>query len=147
MDFSNSQLSIEAMAAAERGDLIEAIKIVRADTGLGLKEAKDLVDVYRSGHPLIAADFEADQSVMPNEAIQAIAASNVIEAIKIVREKKHLGLKEAKDFVDAYIDQHPVTAGRPNTIVKGETGLGKALMISFLVAALITAALWMTGII
>ncbi|MEO6172844.1 MAG: ribosomal protein L7/L12 [Arenimonas sp.] len=147
MDFSNSQLSIAAMAAAERGDLIEAVKIVRTDTGLGLKEAKDVVDAYVSGNPAHAAEFEAVHSDMPSEAIEAIAAGNVIEAIKIVREKNRLGLKEAKDFVDAYKDKHPVIATRSNTIVKGEAGLGKALLISFLVAALITAALWITGII
>ena len=64
-----------------------------------------------------------------------------------MREKNHLGLKEAKDFVDTYKDQHAIKVGRSNTIVKGETGLGKALLISFLVAALISAALWIAGII
>ena|SRR5688572_12787031 len=36
--------SAEVRAALERGDKIAAIKLVREHTGLGLKEAKDLVE-------------------------------------------------------------------------------------------------------
>jgi ribosomal protein L7/L12 len=36
--------SAEVRLALERGDKIAAIKLVRARTGLGLKEAKDLVE-------------------------------------------------------------------------------------------------------
>ena len=45
------QLPDAAIAAIARGQLIEAIKIVREATGLGLKEAKDLVDQHREGPP------------------------------------------------------------------------------------------------
>lgn len=41
----------EALAALERGDKIAAIKIVRARTGLGLKEAKDAVEACDVAHP------------------------------------------------------------------------------------------------
>ena len=40
-----------AIAAIAHGQLIEAIKIVREATGLGLKESKDLVDQHREGPP------------------------------------------------------------------------------------------------
>ncbi len=40
------QLPAEAVAAAHRGNLIEAIKLTRAKTGVGLKEAKDAVDAH-----------------------------------------------------------------------------------------------------
>ena len=45
------QLPDAAIAAIAHGRLIEAIKIVREATGLGLKEAKDLVDQHREGPP------------------------------------------------------------------------------------------------
>jgi hypothetical protein len=38
----------EARRFAARGEAIEAIKLVREKTGLGLKEAKDLVESWRS---------------------------------------------------------------------------------------------------
>jgi len=44
-------LSVAAVAAMRRGNKIEAIKIVRAESGLGLKEAKDVVDAYERIHP------------------------------------------------------------------------------------------------
>lgn len=39
-----------AVEALARGDKIEAIKITRQHTGLGLKEAKELVDRHEDGH-------------------------------------------------------------------------------------------------
>lgn len=44
---------------------------------------------------------------LPPAAIDAIRRGNKIEAIKIVREVRLLGLKEAKDQVDAYVNAHP----------------------------------------
>ncbi|WP_213953998.1 MULTISPECIES: ribosomal protein L7/L12 [unclassified Variovorax] len=46
---SNLNLPPEAIAAIDRGEWIEAIKLVREHTGLGLKEAKDAVERYRNG--------------------------------------------------------------------------------------------------
>ena len=54
------------MAALEQGQTIEAIKIVRLERNIGLKESKDLVDVYLKSRPdlqrrLAAAQAEARQ--------------------------------------------------------------------------------------
>jgi ribosomal protein L7/L12 len=43
------ELPTEALAALQTGNKVEAIKLVRAARGLGLKEAKDLVDHYVAG--------------------------------------------------------------------------------------------------
>lgn len=58
-----------AVAALEQGNTIEAIKIVRLDRGLGLKESKDLVDAYLKSRPdlqrrLDAAQAEARQGLV-----------------------------------------------------------------------------------
>ncbi|MGH7259284.1 MAG: 50S ribosomal protein L7/L12 [Nitrospiraceae bacterium] len=55
-----------AVAALEQGQTIEAIKIVRLESGIGLKESKDLVDGYLKSRPdlqrrLAAAQAEARQ--------------------------------------------------------------------------------------
>lgn len=34
------------------GHVVQAIKNVRSATGMGLKEAKDFIDLYRSEHPV-----------------------------------------------------------------------------------------------
>ena len=41
-------------------------------------------------------------------AISALHQGNKIEAIKIVREGRNIGLKEAKDAVEDYVRSHPV---------------------------------------
>jgi hypothetical protein len=48
---TNPPLPPAALSALRQGNKIEAIKEVRAAHGLGLKEAKDLVDAYASSHP------------------------------------------------------------------------------------------------
>ncbi|MFW1953052.1 ribosomal protein L7/L12 [Acinetobacter beijerinckii] len=45
--------------------------------------------------------------VIPNEALQALRSGQLIDAIKITREKTGLGLKESKDLVDQYLKEHP----------------------------------------
>ena len=48
-------LSSAAEAALRGGNKIEAIKIIREERGLGLKEAKDLVDAYVETDPSLKA--------------------------------------------------------------------------------------------
>ena len=45
--------------------------------------------------------------VLPPEAIDALQRGNKIEAIKLVREAQRLDLKDAKDRVDAYVENDP----------------------------------------
>jgi ribosomal protein L7/L12 len=55
-------LTSEAVAALERGQVIEAIKLVRATTGLGLKESKDAVDAYLAANPALREQIAAGAS-------------------------------------------------------------------------------------
>lgn len=43
----------------------------------------------------------------PNEAVEMLWRGEMIEAIKLVRVERHLGLKESKDLVDAYLRSQP----------------------------------------
>jgi len=44
---------------------------------------------------------------LPPAALQALQQGRMIEAIKIVRTEHHLGLKQAKERVEQYMQQHP----------------------------------------
>ncbi len=44
---------------------------------------------------------------LPADVISAIQANRKIEAIKLLREARGLGLKEAKHAVDAYMQANP----------------------------------------
>ncbi len=57
-----SALSQAAVAALEQGQTIEAIKIVRLERNLGLKESKDLVDAYLKSRPDLQRRLEAAQA-------------------------------------------------------------------------------------
>ena len=46
-------------------------------------------------------------SDLPKAAVEALWHGNVIEAIKVVRQERNIGLKEAKDLVDTYIASQP----------------------------------------
>ncbi|WP_436897036.1 50S ribosomal protein L7/L12 [Acinetobacter gyllenbergii] len=44
---------------------------------------------------------------IPPEALNVLRAGQLIDAIKITREKTGLGLKESKDLIDQYLQDHP----------------------------------------
>jgi len=46
-------------------------------------------------------------STLPPAAVELLWRGDVIEAIKLVRAERKLGLKEAKDLVDSYIRSQP----------------------------------------
>ena len=52
MSIPASGLPANVLDALRRGDVIEAIKLLRASTGLGLKEAKDAIDQHLRGKPV-----------------------------------------------------------------------------------------------
>lgn len=86
---------------------IEAIKLLRQQTGLGLRDSKEWVDSWdarsaAAGAPTSAAAV-ADPAVLDELAIGTRAvrsASGDIHAVKFVREQTGWGLKDAKDYVD-----------------------------------------------
>lgn len=122
---------------------INTIKIVREVTGLGLKDSKDLVDATRAGgvavirthldrqaadelaakftHDIARVRIETCEPVTPASQpvpgctvrLVSVTASRRIEAIKIVREWTDLGLRDARDLVDA------VHAGSPAILREG----------------------------
>lgn len=99
-----------AIAALRDGHVIEAIKIVREQTGLGLTEAKDAVDAHLAGAP---AHRTADPAAsIPLQAIGMLEAGNLIGAIKATRASAGLGLKDTKQIVDRYLESHPAIRER-----------------------------------
>jgi len=88
-----------------QGGKMEAIKLMRDKTGLPLAAAKAAVeaigreDAIVPPAPGLAATIQRAQQ-MSDEVRRLAARGQKIEAIKLLREKSGLGLKEAKDLVD-----------------------------------------------
>jgi ribosomal protein L7/L12 len=88
------------------GKKIDAIKLVREQTDLSLKEAKDAVEAIARGE---MPKLKPRSGVTPREAAgvdldeinELLLQDKKIEAIKLYREQTGLGLKEAKDAIEA----------------------------------------------
>ncbi len=76
------------------------------------------------------------QIELSNDVVNAIRSGRKIEAIKLLRAERGLGLKEAKDLVDAYDNEHPGEV--PDEVVQRRPGGGTGVFV--LIIVLITAA-------
>ena len=93
---AEEKTEFDVILAGAGSSKVGVIKAVREVTGLGLKDAKDLVDNAPKTLKEGASKEEAEQI---KEKLEAAGASKV-KVIKVVREITGLGLKEAKDLVD-----------------------------------------------
>lgn len=137
MAIEEGSLPANVLEALHQGQTIEAIKLLRQATGLGLKEAKDAVDAYMQGLP-VSMPTGAREVSSPASVLMALQTGNKIQAIKLLREQTGLGLKEAKDAVEAMEAEIVGGTGRYPTIEKpkqsrvlwlllGAVGLGMAI--------------------
>ena len=55
-------VSLAVIAALQRGNKIEAIKLLRQERGIGLKEAKDAVEQYVKADPVLQSRMAAAQA-------------------------------------------------------------------------------------
>ena len=88
------------------GKKIEAIKLVREQTDLGLREAKDAVEAIERGEtpdlrPATVTATHGMTSEDLNTIKELLWQNKKIEAIKLYREKTGVGLREAKDAIEA----------------------------------------------
>ena len=149
----------DVRAALQRGNLIEAIKLLRRAGVSSLQEAKAVLEAEARrinarrdpGEPP-AADARAPGAprplvapgALPPAALDALRRGNKIEAIRLVREHHGIGLKEAKDLVE----QHeqlvaPTVEGLSprNGLSPGEVPRTGSRITWLLVAAAIAAGL------
>ncbi len=103
-------LSPEVVAAIESGRTIEAIKLLRESTGIGLTEAKEAVDAYirrRNLPPATSAPEPLPSRDVPAGVLEALRNGNKIEAVRRAREEQGLSLRDAKLFVDLLEAKEP----------------------------------------
>jgi ribosomal protein L7/L12 len=154
------QFPPEAAAALARGNVVEAVRIVRASAGLPLKEANDLVRAYANGQQ--AGRRGADPSaqapfVFPPAAAAAVARGEFVTAIALLREANpRLDLKTAKEAIDqvrhgaAPVEGALKTGVRPNhparvpTVVAGDRG-SRGWLTLMLVGVFAVFVLWLLG--
>ena len=92
----------ELLDLIRRNQKIRAIKLYRQRTGVGLKEAKDAVEVLERQHsPIPHRNIATDNG----DYLELARRGQTIQAIKLYRQRTGVGLKEAKDAVEAMIER------------------------------------------
>lgn len=108
---SREQQILDLMA---RNQEIQAIKLYREWTNVGLKEAKDAVEAMARGEmgtiPVSEPSVLMGGASVDGQIRVLLAKRQKIEAIKVYRLATNLGLKEAKDYVEAIEAQMPAVS-------------------------------------
>jgi ribosomal protein L7/L12 len=116
----------EVLTLIRSGNKIAAIKAYRERTGLGLKEAKDAVEAL-AAQPAREPNLANLSANGPDdEVLTLIRSGKKIAAIKAYREQTGVGLKDAKDAVEALAAEHGI-APRPS-------GCGVGVLLAILIA-------------
>ena len=79
---------------------------------------------------------------IPDEAISALERGEIIEAVKLTRERNGSGLKESKDAVDAYIKANPRLKRR---LVSERPSGGGNRALAFIGLVLVAAILYLAA--
>jgi ribosomal protein L7/L12 len=117
MSSESESVLAELLALLAAGRKIEAIRRYREVTGAGLAAAKETVEALERGEPLPTK--EALDSTMEAEIVSLLEGGKKIQAIKLYRTRTGVGLKEAKDAVEAVAAQRglPSRAGCLGTVL------------------------------
>lgn len=134
MSIAPDPLPQDVLDELSRGNAINAIKVLRQSSGLGLKEAKDAIDAHLHGHPSSAPAGNAGP--LPESVLLALQGGNKIDAVRLLRQATGLGLKEARDAVDSF---EQGAKPRSDEIAPGEISR-KSGVIWWVVAAIVIAA-------
>lgn len=134
MSIDDNHLLAELQALVSEGRKIEAIKRYREATGAGLAEAKQAVEARERGQSLPTKEAAAAASSLESEIVPLLQGGNKIEAIKLYRERTGMGLKEAKDAVEA------IAADRGIVAPSGSGCLGVVLLLMVISVAAIALA-------
>ncbi len=96
----NLKIPSEILELIKRGNKIEAIKMLRGELNIGLKEAKGIVDKISSGSTIDNNFIKTKNISVSEKALDFLRKGKKIDAVKVVREEMGLGLKDSKDIVE-----------------------------------------------
>jgi ribosomal protein L7/L12 len=105
---SDDDLRLQLLSLLEQGQKIEAVKLCRERTGLGLKEAKDAVEALQRDGAWNHPERPAPAVGLDAELLKLLADGQKLPAIKLHRQQTGGGLKDSKDYVESLARQHGV---------------------------------------
>jgi ribosomal protein L7/L12 len=66
---------------------------------------------------------------LPADVIAELQANRKVTAIKLLRKRQNIGLKEAKELVDVYLEQHPSKSSFQ--VPESDSGIGRIAILIF----------------
>jgi ribosomal protein L7/L12 len=137
----------EIRSALNAGNKIAAIKLYREATGLGLKAAKDAVEALAAGRPPAPGATPAAAAAGGNQTVLALlAAGYKLEAIRVYRTATGVGLKDAKDAVEALAARATATGAlRPIVERPRRGGVAVRLVIGLVIIAVAAGVAFVMG--
>ncbi len=145
------ELPADAIAHATRGDKIAAIKILREQSGLSLKDAKAAVEAHLANSQRGASRFAAHEPRqaprIPRGAIIALENGRMIEAVKHYRETNGTGLKDSKEALERHLADTPALHAKFKTAAAAASrrALGKFAGFLFVLSMVTVVYLYATG--
>ncbi len=134
MNSSTPALDAQLLSLCKQGKKLEAVKLCKDTTGLGLKESKDYVEDlcerYENvgyAHDISSVKQNAADTTFDKQLINLCQQNRKLEAIKLYKDTTGEGLKESKDYIDELCRYHQ--NGRiENTDNMAGTNLGKCFI-------------------
>ena len=71
---------------------------------------------------------------LPNDVLEAVHSRRKIDAIKLLRSHRSLGLKEAKHIIDAYVAENPQLIRQPPP--GEESAFGRIFLVGLVTAVI-----------
>jgi ribosomal protein L7/L12 len=98
---TKDELEQQVRLLTQQGQKIQAIKLLRSNSPLGLKEAKDKVEDLMRGEQLIVDRQSNHAQITLSEPIRLLLKQGKkLAAIKELRRQTGMGLKEAMDILN-----------------------------------------------
>jgi ribosomal protein L7/L12 len=111
-DSTASHLEQRVRSLLADGQKLEAIKLYRAETGLGLAEAKDAVEAIEAGRTPTKPPPDAPNEI-EREALRLLENGKTIEAVKHYRDATGVSLKDAYKYVQSLGRYHKIQVKNP----------------------------------
>lgn len=96
----DNSLPTEVLEAIRDGNPVEAIKRLRHSTGLGLREAKHLIETHVNNEPKRAAREALLTRGVPAAALDALQRGSMLEAARLLYAHKRAHVLEARPTSD-----------------------------------------------
>ena len=107
----STPVSAEILSIWNSGSKVLAIKMLREQNGLGLAEAKQLLESADTGADAADSPLALNSAIPASAELRihaAMASGNKLEAVKLLKEATGLGLAEAKERIDAAMQSEPL---------------------------------------